>query len=101
MCDETLETKYNLKIACDVTLQKKDNLSFKDLVSLIEQAGFEKKGCKGSHTVWSHPTHRTDNPLSDIITLQSVKGKAKAYQVQQVVKFIRTARPKKEVKSEC
>ncbi len=93
----SLEEQYGLREACDDALQRKANLPFVDLVALVERAGFEKAGGKGSHDVWHHPTHRTDSPLSDIVTLQSHKGKAKPYQIRQVVRFIRIARPKNEV----
>ena len=97
MAMRSLEEQYGLREACDDVLRRKGNLPFGDIVALVEKAGFEKAGGKGSHDVWNHPTHRTDNPLSDIVTLQSYKGKAKPYQVRQVVRFIRTARPKNEV----
>ena len=93
----TLEEILGLKDICDDFLHRKNNLSYNILINLVRKAGFQKIGGKGSHEVWYHPSYRIDVPLSDIITLQSVKGKAKPYQVQQVVKFIRLARQKNEV----
>ena len=91
----TLEAQLGLSSACEDALRRRGNLPFRELTALVERAGFVQAGGKGSHFVWVHPTHCTGNPLSDIITLQSEKGKAKPYQIRQVVKFLRTAQPKK------
>lgn len=99
MHGQTLEELFGLHDLCEAALQRRSNFPFQELVSLVERAGFLNSGGKGSHTVWSHPTHRTEHPLSDIVTLQSDKGKAKPYQIKQVVKFIRTALPKEDALS--
>ena len=97
MNNTTLEEIFGLNDICEDFLQRKNNLSYNMLINLVKKVGFQKIGGKGSHEVWCHPSYRIDTPLSDIITLQTVRGKAKPYQVQQVVKFIRSARNKNEV----
>lgn len=59
-----------------------NNVSYQDLCNLLRRLGFELKGGKGSHRVFSKVGIR------EIITLQNVKGKAKAYQVRQVIKIV-------------
>ena len=54
------------------------NISFKDLVSLLEHRGFKKRQGGGSHVIFTKPTMR------ERITLQPEGSKAKGYQVRQV-----------------
>ena len=62
--------------------QSPNNLSFSDLCKVVEKIGYELKGGKGSHRVYRH------NNIPGFINLQKVKGKAKAYQVRQVLNII-------------
>jgi hypothetical protein len=63
------------------------NVSFDDLCSLVERIGYVKRRQTGSHRIYRHPA-RPDLPL---INLQrSRSGKAKPYQVRQVLDIIDT-----------
>ncbi|HEY4853740.1 MAG TPA: type II toxin-antitoxin system HicA family toxin [Streptosporangiaceae bacterium] len=59
------------------------NVSFSDLVVLLEALGFEEVGGKGSHRVF------TRLGVIEILTLQEVRGQAKPYQVRQVAAVVR------------
>lgn len=59
-----------------------NNLSFSDLCLLLEKVGFEFIRKKGSHRTFKHS--RIKN-IDSIQGIQDVKGKAKAYQVRQVL----------------
>jgi len=53
------------------------------LVTLLTALGFERKRVSGSHQVFKHPD------VNELVTLQpDQNGKAKAYQVRQVLKMI-------------
>jgi len=57
------------------------NISFDDLCKLLENLGFEKH-IRGSHHVFSK------EEVEELINLQRVGDKAKAYQVRQVRQII-------------
>jgi predicted RNA binding protein YcfA (HicA-like mRNA interferase family) len=57
-------------------------LSFSELQRLVEAAGFTLARTRGDHHVYTRPG------TVEIINLQPVKGKAKAYQVRQVLGLI-------------
>jgi predicted RNA binding protein YcfA (HicA-like mRNA interferase family) len=59
------------------------NVSFSDLVRLVEVLGFRELGGRGSHRTFESPTVR------ELINLQSVGGQAKRYQVRQVAELVR------------
>ena len=59
------------------------NVSFSDLVVLLEALGFEEVGGRGSHRVF------TRRGVIEILTLQEVRGQAKPYQVRQVAAVVR------------
>jgi hypothetical protein len=52
------------------------------LCGIAERFGFRFRGGKGSHRVFVRPG------LLEILTLQNVGGKAKPYQVRQLIKII-------------
>jgi len=58
------------------------NVSFSDLVRLVEGLGFELTRITGSHHVFVHPN------ISELVNLQDVKGQAKPYQVRQLLKLV-------------
>jgi len=60
------------------------NVSFKDMVNLVEAFGFTLSRVNGSHHIYS----RSD--VSQLVNLQNVKGKAKAYQVRQFLELVET-----------
>ena len=53
------------------------NISFKELCKLLEKLGFECR-IKGDHFIF----YRRD--ILEIINIQSMKAKAKSYQVKQI-----------------
>jgi hypothetical protein len=57
-------------------------LSFTDLQRLAEAAGFSLARISGDHHLYSRPG------VAEIINLQPKKGKAKPYQVRQVLDLI-------------
>jgi hypothetical protein len=58
------------------------NIRFDEICGLAESFGFEYKGGRGSHKVYSK------KGLTDILTFQNVGGMAKPYQVRQFLKII-------------
>jgi predicted RNA binding protein YcfA (HicA-like mRNA interferase family) len=59
------------------------NVSFSDLIQLVEELGFREIGGRGSHRVFT----RAD--VTELVNLQVEKGDAKLYQVRQIVGLIR------------
>ncbi len=59
-----------------------NNVSFKDLVRLVEGYGFVLERVNGSHHIFSNPD------IHEIINLQNVKGQAKPYQVKQFLALL-------------
>ena len=51
------------------------NVSFGDMVNLIEGFGFALNRTSGSHNIFIHPD------IPELINLQNVKGQAKPYQI--------------------
>jgi predicted RNA binding protein YcfA (HicA-like mRNA interferase family) len=62
------------------------NIRFADLCRLIERLGYIERRQVGSHRIFRHAT-RHDLPL---VNLQAIGGKAKPYQVRQVLTLIDT-----------
>jgi predicted RNA binding protein YcfA (HicA-like mRNA interferase family) len=58
------------------------NIRFDDLVALAEAFGFNLSRINGSHHIFVHPD------ISEQLNLQKVKGKAKPYQIQQLLKLV-------------
>ena len=96
------EQFYELTEICEAALKARKNFAYKDLCKLAEHAGFEhrktKKARDGtSHEIYKHPSFQLEN--RDLMSFQPSwedSSKAKPYQVNQLVKFIREARPKGE-----
>jgi predicted RNA binding protein YcfA (HicA-like mRNA interferase family) len=59
------------------------NVSFDDLVRLVQALGFREVGGRGSHRVFAHPG------LAELVNLQMERGQAKRYQVRQVASLVR------------
>ncbi len=59
------------------------NVSFDDLVRLVQALGFREVGGRGSHRVFAHPD------VAELMNLQVERGQAKRYQVRQVVGLVR------------
>jgi predicted RNA binding protein YcfA (HicA-like mRNA interferase family) len=59
------------------------NVSFSDLVVLLDALGFKEVGGRGSHRVFMR------QGVIEILTLQAQRGQAKPYQVRQVAALVR------------
>jgi predicted RNA binding protein YcfA (HicA-like mRNA interferase family) len=62
------------------------NFSFSDLAVLLAGLGFVLDRQESSHQVWKHPAVPT------LVNVQSVKGKAKPYQLRQLREIIKEHR---------
>jgi hypothetical protein len=93
--DRPLVEIHCLHEKCRVFLSKKFNLSFRDLIGLALDAGFVCVGKNGSHEQYKHPTHTLGPAYYDRLSFQDRNGKAKSYQVEQLVNFIIEAERKK------
>ena len=58
------------------------NISFDEIVALVEAFGFRLLRINGSHHVFVHPQVRV------IVNLQEENGKAKHYQVRQFLRLV-------------
>ena len=63
-------------------LSAPNNLRFGDVVKLAENFGFRLSRSSGSHHIFAHPQVR------ELLNLQEVRGKAKAYQIGQFLKLV-------------
>ena len=67
------------KILSDILSGRSDaNIGFSDLCYILERAGFARRPGKGSHTIFHMET------VAEIVNIQPLGSKAKAYQVKQV-----------------
>jgi predicted RNA binding protein YcfA (HicA-like mRNA interferase family) len=57
------------------------NISFNDMVALVEAFGFYESRVSGSHHLFVHPQ------VSELVNLQNVDGQAKPYQIRQFLKL--------------
>jgi predicted RNA binding protein YcfA (HicA-like mRNA interferase family) len=58
------------------------NVSFADMVNLIEGFGFRLQRTSGSHHVFAH------SDLPELLNLQEVRGEAKPYQIRQFLRLV-------------
>lgn len=58
------------------------NIRFGEMVTLVEAFGFRLSRVKGSHHIFVHPRVR------ELINLQNVGGKAKPYQIRQLLRLV-------------
>jgi len=58
------------------------NLRFEEVCALARVFGFHLSRIKGSHHIFAHPNVR------ELVNLQEVKGKAKPYQVRQLLALV-------------
>ena len=65
-------------------LESPQNLRFGEAVKLAQAFGFRLVRINGSHHIFS----RTGVPM--LVNLQAVKGKAKPYQVKQLLELVET-----------
>jgi predicted RNA binding protein YcfA (HicA-like mRNA interferase family) len=58
------------------------NLRFTEAVALVQAFGYRLSRTKGSHHIFVHPR------IKELINLQDVGGKAKPYQVRQLLDIV-------------
>lgn len=58
------------------------NIRFTELMACTESFGFQLKHVSGSHHIYTHPS------IPELLNLQNVKGKAKPYQIKQLLQLI-------------
>ncbi len=58
------------------------NISFDEMMSLVEAFGFRLSRVNGSHHIFVHDV------ISELVNLQEVDGKVKPYQVRQFLKLV-------------
>jgi len=71
-----------VKETLEATRAGSRNLRFRELTRLVESLGFRLVRVNGSHHIFTHPSIR------ELVNLQDVDGKAKPYQVRQVLKLV-------------
>jgi hypothetical protein len=79
----TVERVRTVKLLNRIVGGAVTNVSFSDLVVLLEALGFQEVGGRGSHRVF------TRLGVVEILTRQEVRGQAKPYQVRQVAAMVR------------
>jgi predicted RNA binding protein YcfA (HicA-like mRNA interferase family) len=63
-------------------LSSSKNIRFSEVVACAEIFGFRLDRIEGSHHIFVHPH------IPELINLQNVKGKAKPYQIKQLLQLI-------------
>jgi len=63
-------------------LQRPNNLRFAEAKSLVEAFGFSLSRVTGSHHIYFHAS------VAELVNLQNVAGKAKAYQIRQFLRIV-------------
>lgn len=58
------------------------NVGFGDVQRLVAALGFELERVSGSHHIYGHPN------LAEKLNLQSIGGRAKPYQLRQLLRLI-------------
>ena len=58
------------------------NIRFEEACALARAFGFHLSRVRGSHHIYAHPNVR------ELVNLQEVKGKAKPYQVKQLLALV-------------
>ena len=58
------------------------NVSFRDMVKLVEGLGFRLLRVTGSHHIFAHPG------IPEQVNLQDVGGQAKPYQIRQFLRLV-------------
>jgi predicted RNA binding protein YcfA (HicA-like mRNA interferase family) len=58
------------------------NISFNDIVTVVEAFGFTLSRVNGSHHIFIHPN------IPELVNLQNAKGKAKPYQIRQFLTIV-------------
>lgn len=72
------------ELAYEIIKGNPKNIRFEDICRAAEAFGFCQKGGKGSHRVYSR------EGVKEILNFQNVQGRAKPYQVRQLLKVVET-----------
>ena len=72
----------NKKKLLEKALRGSRNISFNEIIALVEAFGFRLTRVNGSHHIFVHPQ------VKELVNLQEVNGKAKPYQVNQFLKLV-------------
>jgi len=72
----------NKKKLLEKALRGSRNISFNEIIALVEAFGFRLTRVNGSHHTFVHPQ------VKELVNLQEVNGKAKPYQVNQFLKLV-------------
>jgi len=59
-----------------------NNIRFEKICKIAEAFGFKMRKGKGSHFIFTSPD------IEELLNFQNIKGKAKPYQVKQLIKII-------------
>jgi predicted RNA binding protein YcfA (HicA-like mRNA interferase family) len=65
-------------------LSGSNNISFAEIVLVVEAFGFQLTRVNGSHHIFLHPG------ISELVNLQNRNGQAKPYQVRQFLSLVET-----------
>jgi predicted RNA binding protein YcfA (HicA-like mRNA interferase family) len=71
-------------------LSGSSNIRFAEVVACAKSFGFQLDRVDGSHHIFIHPF------VPELLNLQDVKGKAKPYQIRQLLQLIETHNLKME-----
>ena len=63
-------------------LNAPQNVKFNEMLALVTAFGFVLTRVSGSHHIFIHPD------VPELVNLQNVKGKAKPYQVKQLLEIV-------------
>jgi len=58
------------------------NVSFADLIDLVEGFGFRLQRVSASHHIFVHPD------VPELVNRQNVRGEAKPYQIRQLLRLV-------------
>jgi predicted RNA binding protein YcfA (HicA-like mRNA interferase family) len=72
----------NKRKLLEKALSGSKNISFKEMVTLVEAFGFRLSRIRGSHFIFVHPE------IPELVNLQDRKGKAKPYQVREFLELV-------------
>ena len=75
-------TGMNKRKLLEKALTGSRNISFKEMISLVEAFGFRLSRVKGSHLIFVNPQ------IPELVNLQEQDGKAKPYQIRQFLQLI-------------
>lgn len=77
-----IEHPMNVQKTLESILAGSKNVGFSDFVKLVEAYGFQLSRIEGSHHIFKRENVR------ELVNLQNVNGKAKPYQMRQVLSLV-------------